>query len=50
MNHFSQQITDPSQFPDTFPLVILHFSCDIGDGSISVEVPLIPAAGFPCFA
>jgi hypothetical protein len=30
-----------SEFPDTFPPVILHFGGDIGDGSLCVEVPLI---------
>jgi hypothetical protein len=30
-----------SEFPDTLPSVILHFSGDIGDGSLCIQEPLI---------
>jgi hypothetical protein len=32
---------DLSKFPDTLPLVILHFGGDIGDGSLCIQGPLI---------
>jgi hypothetical protein len=41
MNRLSQNVMGLSKFPDTLPLVILHFGGDIGDGSLCVQGSLI---------
>ncbi len=34
MNRLNRNVMGLSEFPDTLPLVILHFGGDIGDGSL----------------
>ncbi len=41
LNCFSWHVLGLREFPGTLPPVILHFSSDIGDGSLCNEVPLI---------
>jgi cellulose synthase/poly-beta-1,6-N-acetylglucosamine synthase-like glycosyltransferase len=41
MNRLSQNVMGLSEFPDTLPLVILHFGGDIGDRSLCVQGSLI---------
>jgi hypothetical protein len=41
MNRLSQNVMGLSEFPDTLPLVILHFGGDIGDRSPCVQGSLI---------
>ncbi len=41
MNGLNQNVMGLSEFPDTLPLVILHFGGDIGDGSLCVQGSLI---------
>jgi hypothetical protein len=41
MNRLSRNIMGLSEFPDTLPSVILHFSRDISNGSLCVQETLI---------
>jgi hypothetical protein len=41
VNHFSQHFMGLSEFHDTLSLIILHFSSDIGDGSLCIEISQI---------
>jgi hypothetical protein len=41
MNCFSWHSMGLNEFPDTLLPVILHFSGDMGDGSLCTEMPLI---------
>jgi hypothetical protein len=41
MNYFSWHVMGLSEFPDTLSPIILHFSSDIGSGSLSIEVSLV---------
>jgi hypothetical protein len=38
VNHISQHFMGLSEFHDTLLLIILHFSSDIGDGSLCIEI------------
>jgi hypothetical protein len=41
VNNYSQHFMGLSEFHDTLSLIILHFSSDIGDGSLCLEISRI---------